>query len=85
MTDLIEIDGVEVDLDSPCEVVKALKKVEIKITIGGGVARTRFGEDEVQWSASNLNRLRDLIDDYQRRCDAASGVRSRYAKRLRFV
>ena len=62
MADLIEIDGVEVDLDSPCEVVRALKKVEIKITIGGGVARTRFGEDEVQWSASNRRSPRGSVD-----------------------
>lgn len=84
MTDLIKIGDVEVDFDSPCEVARALRKVELQVTTTGAVVRTKFGDDDVQWSQANLGRLRDLIDDYERKCAAASGTRTRYAKRLRF-
>ena len=89
MTDLVKIGGtdaqaIEIDLDSPCEVAKALRKIELQIVSGGGVVMARFGDDETRWSNANLGRLRDLIDDYERKCAAASGKRTRYAKRLRF-
>ncbi len=37
MSNLVMIDGTEVDLESPCDVVNALKRIEIKLAIGGAV------------------------------------------------
>lgn len=85
MVDMVTIDGADVDFDKPCDIARALRKAELKIAAGGGVVRTRFGEDEVQWSQTNAGRLRDLIADYERRCAASSGTRTRYAKRMRFI
>jgi hypothetical protein len=85
MADFVTIDGTEIDLENPCAVASALRKVELKVATGGGVVMTRFGDDEVRWSATNLSGLRDLIADYERRCAAQTGGRTRYAKRLRFV
>lgn len=81
----VVINGVTVDINDPCAVVLELKKVELTIVTGGAVAMTRFGSDEVQWTAANLGRLRELIQRYERDCAARSGQRLRYAKRMRFV
>ncbi|AVT76629.1 gpW family head-tail joining protein [Rhodopseudomonas palustris] len=85
MANLIVINGVSVDLDEPCAVVAALKRAEMEITLGGGVIAARFEDHEVSWTAANLSRLQDMIADYERKCAAAQGLRTRYAKRLRFV
>lgn len=86
MANMVNINGVSVDLDDPCAVAAELKKVELLVASGGGVARTRFGNDEVQWTGSNLTKLQPIIDRYQRACDIRNGVcRRRYAKRMRFV
>ncbi|TPK15178.1 hypothetical protein FJ872_19460 [Mesorhizobium sp. B2-5-9] len=79
------INGVIVDINDPCAVAAELKKVELIVVTGGGVARSRFGLDEVQWNAANLGRLRELIQRYECACAAKSGKRLRYAKRMRFV
>lgn len=81
----VVINGITVDINDPCAVVLELKKVELTIVTGGAVAMTRFGSDEVQWTAANLGRLRELIQRYEHDCAARSGRRPRYAKRMRFV
>lgn len=83
--DTVEINGVAVDVDDPCAVAKALRKVELAIVSGGGVSMTRFGDEEVRFHAGNLTRLREAIDRYERECAAKSGKRVRFAKRMRFV
>ena len=85
MVDLVSIDGIDVDFDHPCEMARALRKIEIKIVSGAGVVRTKFGNDDVQWSNGNIARLRELIGDFERKCAALSGTRTRYAKRVRFI
>jgi hypothetical protein len=87
MPDLITIDGVAVDIDDPCAVARALRKVELKVITGGGVVMTKFGDDEVRFSDSKESRLRlqELIANYERACATKTGTRIRYAKRLRFT
>ena len=85
MVDLVKIDDVDVDFDDPCAMARALRKVEIRIVSGAGVVRTKFGNDDVQWSNANVAGLRDLISDFERKCAAKSGTRTRYAKRVRFI
>ena len=85
MIELVEIDGALVDFDDPCAMARALRKMEIKIVSGAGVVRTKFGNDDVQWSNGNIAGLRNLIDDFERKCAAKSGTRTRYAKRVRFI
>ena len=85
MPDLVEIDSALVNFDDPCAMARALRKVEIKIVSGAGVVRTKFGNDDVQWSNANVAGLRELIGDFERKCAALSGNRTRYAKRVRFI
>lgn len=91
MVDNVRIGGadvqtIEVDLDDPCAAASALRKIELKMITGGQVVMSRFGDDEVRWSdsASSRARLKELIEDYTRQCAAKQGIRTRYAKRLRF-
>ncbi|MGB3044190.1 MAG: hypothetical protein WBB98_13485 [Xanthobacteraceae bacterium] len=85
MPNMVTINDAPVDMDDPCAMATALRKLELQVVTGSGVVMTRFGDDEVRWSAANLGRLRDLIDDYERRCNLKNGIRTRYAKRMRFV
>jgi hypothetical protein len=86
MTTMVEIDGVEIDMNDACAVVTALRAAELRLATGGGVVMTRFGRDnEVRWDRGSLAGLADLIGRYERLCERASGRRSRFAKRMRFV
>ncbi|MCG6204189.1 gpW family protein [Rhodopseudomonas sp. HC1] len=85
MVEIVSIDGVEIDFDDPCAVARALRKVELQVSTGGGVVMTRFDDHEVRWSSTNMAQLRDLIANYERQCAVKNGTRTRYAKRMRFV
>lgn len=80
----VVINGVTVDINDPCAVATELRKAELIILTGGGVVRARFGDDDVQFSAASLSSLRGAISRYEDACAAKSGVRHRYAKRMRF-
>jgi hypothetical protein len=84
MPSMVQIGDDQVDMDDPCAVVAALRKVRLQLAAGGGVVRARFGEDDVQFSASSMPALRDLIAEYEGLCAAKSGHRRRYAKRIRY-
>lgn len=86
MSTSVLIDGALVDIDDPCAVATALRAAELKVVSSGGVVMTRFDDGhEVRWGRANVTALRDVIAEYERRCDAKSGRRNRYAKRMRFV
>lgn len=84
MTNLLAINGVEVDITSPCDVVRELKKAQLVIATGGAVSMTRFDQDEVRFTEANAGRLDDLIGHYQRECDRANGRRTRRARTVRW-
>ncbi|MGS1093104.1 hypothetical protein ACVCNR_00785 [Aquamicrobium terrae] len=81
----VVINGVTVDIDDPCALVKELRKAELMLATGGGIVRARFGDDDVQFSSASLSALRELINRYEVLCAAKCGTRLRYAKRMRFV
>jgi len=86
MPTTVLIDGNMVDVDDPCAVASALRAAELKVASGGGVVMTRFDENhEVRWGRANLDQLGELRARYERACNANSGQRTRYAKRLRFI
>jgi cytosine/adenosine deaminase-related metal-dependent hydrolase len=69
MANTVTIDGVEIDAGNPCEVANALRRVELQVAAGSGVAAVKFEDHEVQFTPSNLKRLRELINDYEGRCN----------------
>lgn len=79
MSSTIVIAGVSVDIENPCAVLAELRKAQIIVATGGSVAMTRFGEDEVRFTAASTARLDRLIETYQRLCDRSCGRQRRYA------
>ncbi|SMD18168.1 hypothetical protein [Rhizobium sp. RU36D] len=75
----VMIDGVEINIHDNCAILDALLKARFTLATGGTVARTRFGEDEVQFAEINPARLDDLIIKYEGLCDRSKGKRRRHA------
>lgn len=69
MTDTVTIGGVLIDTNNPCEVAKALRKVELQVAAGENAVSVKFEDHEVQFGASNVKRLRELIAEYDRQCN----------------
>jgi hypothetical protein len=85
MSNLVTIDGASVDLEKPCDVVAALKRVEMKLGIGAAISRTNIGGEEVEFTAANPSRLQKLIGTYEAKCAATNGQRTRFAKRVNWI
>ena len=75
-----------VDITKPCDVVVALKKVQLSLHTAGVRETVRIDGEEVTFNRPNDNRLTKMIAQYERECDRLTGGkgRSRYAKRFRF-
>lgn len=84
MNSMIVIAGVSVDINDSCAVLTELRKAQVVIATGGSVAMTRFGEDEVRFTAANAARLDRLIETYERLCDRSQGRRRRFAASISF-
>lgn len=70
---MVDIAGQQVDTDDPCGIASALRVARLQIATGGGVLVTRFGDDEVRFSAANLDRIDKLIADYDGQCAVKNG------------
>lgn len=76
-----------IDITMPCDVVTALKKMQLKIAAGGQRETVRIDGEEVTFTRSNDTRLATLIATYESECARQSGgaKRTRYAKRFRYT
>jgi len=83
---MIDIGGETVDLTKPCDMVLALKKQRLLVSLGRSVLIIRLGGEEVTYNRANLAKLDALIADYQRECDSATGkTRRGRARSIRWV
>lgn len=84
---IVKIGKDSVDLDNPCDMVAALRKVELAITAGQQRETVRFGDEQVTFTTANLDKLAVLIRTYEDKCRLASGgsPRTRFAMGMRFV
>ncbi|WP_068305311.1 hypothetical protein [Pararhodobacter sp. CCB-MM2] len=75
-----------IDINKPCDVLAALKKMQLKLATGSLRQTVRFDGEEVTFQSAHDRRLAQLIAQYEGLCARASGRggRSRYAKRFRF-
>lgn len=73
----IVINGEQIDITIPCDVLVALRKAEMKIVTGNQRLTVRFEEDEVTYGKANIAGLRDLIRQYDGLCRAAKGEKRR--------
>jgi hypothetical protein len=78
----VMIGGVSVDIEDPCAIAAQLKVVRLQVVIGETVSMTRFDQDEVRFTPSNLAALDVAIADYERQCALKNGAaRTRGARR----
>lgn len=75
----VNINGKEISIRDDCAILDALLAARLLLATGGTVVKTRFGEDEVQFSEVNAARLDRLIALYEGRCDRGRGMRRRHA------
>lgn len=81
----IQIAGEDVDLNTPCDVVTALRKRKIAVAAGGAELIIRMNGEEVTFNRANLSALNTLIAEYEVKCREASGSTKRgRARRVRF-
>lgn len=86
VSDIVKIGSDEVDINTPCDIVKALRKVELVIMSGGRRETVRLGQEEITYSKANISGLQSLIRHYDAQCQKISGNgRTRFAKRIRHV
>ncbi|WP_306147233.1 MULTISPECIES: hypothetical protein [unclassified Roseibium] len=86
VSSVIEINGENVDLNEPCNVVKALEKQRLKVAMGLVALIIRMDGEEVTYSRADVGKLDQLIADYKQKCDQASGASGRgRARRVRWI
>lgn len=75
-----------VDINRPCDVATALKKMQLRLSTSGVRETVRIDGEEVTFQRGNDQRLVRLIEKYESECARASGgQRRRFAKRISFV
>jgi hypothetical protein len=87
VSNTVKIGKDTVDITSPCDVVAALKKMQLRLATGGVRETVRIDGEEVTFQRASDRRLAALIDRYEAECARATGgrPRTRYAKRFRFT
>jgi hypothetical protein len=82
----IKIGADIIDITKPCDVLTALKKMQLKLTVGGVRETVRIDGEEVTFMRANDSRLAQLISQYEGECSRSRGVRvrTRYAKRFTY-
>lgn len=87
ITRTVKIGADLIDIALPCDVVTALKKMQLKLAVGGVRETVRIDGEEVTFMRANDSRLASLIAHYESECARQGGgkKRTRYAKRFRFT
>lgn len=67
----------EVDMSDPCVVWPKLDEVLNRLLVGESVVRSRFGEEEIQFSAVNISALKTRISELKAACAAKQTGRPR--------
>lgn len=76
-----------VQMDDPCAMVDALRKVRIRLSAGQLRETVRIDGEEVTFQRARLDDLKLLIAEYESACRRKTGktTRNRHAKRFRFT
>ena len=85
MDNTVKIGSDMIDIEKPCDVLAALKKMQLKVGVGGVRETVRFDGEEITFTRANDGRLAKLIREYESKCPVSgANKRTRYAKRIRF-
>lgn len=85
MSDMIKIGKETVDMGDPCAVAKALRKVELRLVAGAVAETVEIDGERVTYTRASSTGLTRLIGEYEGKCAALSGKRSRFAKTIRYT
>ena len=87
VTSTVKIGSDLIDIAKPCDVVTALKKMQLKLAVGGVRETVRIDGEEVSFMQANDSRLASLIAHYESACARSGGgkKRTRFAKRFRYT
>ncbi|KPU83614.1 hypothetical protein JI58_08340 [Marinosulfonomonas sp. PRT-SC04] len=87
VTSTVKIGSELIDIAKPCDVVTALKKMQLKLAIGGVRETVRIDGEEVSFMRANDRRLASLIAHYESECAQLGGgkKRTRFAKRFTYL
>lgn len=66
-----------IDMSDPCAVWPIMQKALDRLLVGENVVRSRFGEDEVQFSTTNIAALKTRIAELKAECRAKKSRRPR--------
>lgn len=73
--------------DDPCQEAIDLRQARRDLVLGEKASLVRFGEDEVRFTAADIDRLDAMIAEADKQCAIAEGrtpKRNRFAMRARF-
>lgn len=86
VSNTIQIAGELIDITRPCDVVVALRKMQLRLATGGLRLTVRLDTEEVTFQRADDARLTKLIGEYESACSRtqANPKRTRFAKRFRF-
>ena len=75
-----------VQMDDPCAMVEALRKVRVRLGAGQLRETVRMDGEEVTFQRARMDDLKELIAEYENACRRKTGgvARTRHAKRFRF-
>lgn len=66
-----------IDMTDPCQVWPKLEETYLQLLAGESVVRSKFGEEEVQFSAINISSLKAKIAELKAECSAMHSRRPR--------
>ncbi|MDG4877642.1 hypothetical protein P9273_21300 [Mesorhizobium sp. WSM4935] len=89
MATLVTINGVAVDQDDPCALYQALYATKLRMLAGEHVEelsiQSPVTREQMRFSSANSKSLDAELMRLAAACTAKRGLRSRYAKRIRFT
>lgn len=66
-----------IDMSDPCKVWPKLEEVYYRLLAGENVVRSKFGEEEMQFSSVDAKTLEKKIADLKAQCRAKNSGRSK--------
>lgn len=67
-----------IDMTDPCAVFPKLQEVYYRLLAGENVVRSKFGEEEVQFSGVDIKELKRTIENLKAQCRAKGSSRSQH-------
>jgi hypothetical protein len=84
MTNNVQHDSVEIDLEDPKAYLKALRRIEFLLGTGQSVVRAKVADDDVEYSAASMTWVQNKIKELEAVVGRQNGRRNRFAVKVSF-